>query len=397
MISTKKKRFSRPSIRFHCQKSPIFVLCCESKSKDMELTRPTLLIDPLKSKENLKRMKKKADHHKVAFRPHFKTHQSHAIGSWFKKQGVKSITVSSADMAEYFMQDNWNDILIAFPLNINELNSINRLSGKINLSLTLENQEGLAYLNEHLRNKVDVYIKIDTGYNRTGIPWENKEEIVALAKLIHHSPKINLKGILCHAGQTYQANTVSEIRGIHQVSRDRMVGVKKSLKEIRRDLIVSIGDTPGCSLSDDFTGIDEVRPGNFIFYDLQQYKLGACQLSDIAVCMACPVVAKHQERNELVVYGGAVHFSKDSFMEGGKPVYGYVVPLSDEDWVAEPGSMVMTRMSQEHGIISVTPDVFHKFNIGEFIGILPSHSCLTANLMKGYYDFQGHHYDHMQG
>ena len=363
----------------------------------MKLTRPTLLIDPVKSKENLKRMKKKADRHRVVFRPHFKTHQSHAIGSWFKKQGVKSITVSSADMAEYFMQDNWDDMLIAFPLNINELNTINRLAGKVSLSLTLENQESLAYLNEHLKNEVAAYIKIDVGYNRTGIPWENKEEIAALAKLIHHSPNIRLKGILCHAGQTYHANTVSEIRGIHQVSRDRMVQVKEFLKDFRNDLLISIGDTPGFSLSEDFEGIDEVRPGNFIFYDLQQYKLGACKLTDIAVCMACPIVAKHQERNELVVYGGAVHFSKDAFMEGEKLVYGYVVPLSDKDWIAEPGSMVMTMMSQEHGIISVTPDVFHKFNIGEFIGILPSHSCLTANLMGEYYDFQGRHFDHMQG
>ena len=77
------------------------------------------------------------------------------------------------------------------------------------------------------------------------------------------------------------------------------------------DLITSYGDTPSCSLADNFEGFDEIRPGNFVYYDVMQYHIGSCSLDEIAVAVACPVVAIHPERNEVVIYGGAVHFSKE--------------------------------------------------------------------------------------
>ena len=49
-------------------------------------------------------------------RPHFKTHQSTEIGKWFKQKGLLNY-VSSISMAEYFSNE-WNDITIAFPINI---------------------------------------------------------------------------------------------------------------------------------------------------------------------------------------------------------------------------------------------------------------------------------------
>ena len=78
-------------------------------------------------------MAEKARQSKVTFRPHFKTHQSIEIGSWFRDEGVQKITVSSVDMAEYFASDGWNDITIAFPLNIRQLPQIQELAGRINL------------------------------------------------------------------------------------------------------------------------------------------------------------------------------------------------------------------------------------------------------------------------
>ena len=51
----------------------------------------------------------------VDFRPHFKTHRSREVGRWFRDFGVAAITVSSVDMAQYFSNDGWDDITIAFP------------------------------------------------------------------------------------------------------------------------------------------------------------------------------------------------------------------------------------------------------------------------------------------
>ena len=363
----------------------------------MILTKPTLLIDQDKVKRNLQWATEKAQNHNLTFRPHFKTHQSKQMSLWFQNTGVDKITVSSPEMGLYFASFGWNDILVAFPVNINEIDTINQLAENVSLSLIVENKEAVSYLREHLKYKVDIYIKIDAGHRRTGILWDDMKTIFELAESVGRSELLSLKGLLTHAGHTYKASSPSEILDIHSKVRDRLKSIKENLSDITEDLIISVGDTPGFTLSEDFKDIDEVRPGNFVFYDLQQYKLGVCQLQDIAICVACPIVSRHEGRNEIVIYGGAVHFSKDIIMEGGQPVYGYGVHLSDENWIAEPSNMILTRLSQEHGIISTTPENIGELKIGDFVGVLPVHSCLTANLMKGYKDFQGNSYDHKSG
>lgn len=363
----------------------------------MILKKPTMLVDPDTAKMNLKAMYQKARNQNLMFRPHFKTHQSGMIGAWYSELGIDKITVSSVDMAEYFMRFGWDDILIAFPVNINEIDEINKLSQKIKLSLTVLNIESVDFLAEHLSHEVDVFIKIDTGNKRTGVVWDNQKELQAIAHAVKGKEKLNLKGILCHSGQTYKANSVSEIIDIHVESKNRMKKVRETLSSVKEDLLISIGDTPSCSLADDFEGVDEIRPGNFIFYDLQQYKLGACSLSDIAISVACPIVSMHRDRNEMVIFGGAVHFSKDTFIEGDKNIYGYAVNLSDKGWGFPDNKMLLTKVSQEHGTISVTPEAFLEFKTGDFIGVLPAHSCLTANLMREYFDFHGVRYDHLAG
>jgi len=363
----------------------------------MIFTKPTMLVDPNIAKKNLKAMWQKAIRHNLLFRPHFKTHQSGMIGAWYSELGIDKITVSSVDMAAYFTRFGWEDILIAFPVNINEMDIINKLAQQIKLSLTVLNIESVEYLAKHLSHEVDVYIKIDAGYKRTGVVWSNQDELQSLAHSINEKEKLNLKGILCHSGQTYKVHSVSEILHIHEESKYRMKKVQETLRSIKKDLLISIGDTPSCSLADNFEGVDEIRPGNFIFYDLQQYRLGACKLSDIAISVACPIVSMHGDRNEMVIYGGAVHFSKDSFLEGGRSIYGYAVILSDEGWIVPDNKMLLTKVSQEHGTISVNPEAFLEYKTGDFIGVLPAHACLTANLMKGYVDPDGARYDHLAG
>ncbi|MBS3807696.1 MAG: alanine racemase [Bacteroidales bacterium] len=363
----------------------------------MKIKRPTLLIDPDKSRNNLRKMEQKARRHGLIFRPHFKTHQSRKIGQWFKESGIDKITVSSVEMARYFAADGWKDITIAFPLNIHEINEINALAGKINLHVTLLNPESLEALRNKLEHPAGVFLKIDTGAQRTGIPWNHTEEVIELARQIKQIPNLHLEGLLAHAGHTYHARSREETLRIHRQTRDRLVQLRNELQNNGEDILISVGDTPSASLAEAFDDIDEIRPGNFIFYDLQQYKLDACSIDDIAISLACPVVARHKERGQVVVYGGAVHLSKDSFIEGSRRVYGYGMIINEEGWIVPEEKIIVAGLSQEHGILNVTPYMMKRIAIGDFIGILPSHSCLTANLMGEYYDIHGERYDHMNG
>lgn len=361
----------------------------------MKLTRPTLIIDPEKTQKNLRAMTEKARQHNLIFRPHFKTHQSQAIGRWFAGMGIDKITVSSAGMAEYFAADGWKDITIAFPMNINEASKINELAGRVSLNATILNHEAIDSLNRVLQHPVGVFLKIDTGARRTGISHEYVDTARQLKESIDRSANLHLKGLLTHAGHTYHAGSREEIHEIHEQTRDRLVHLRQELEKGDEKLFISVGDTPSCTLADEFEGIDEIRPGNFIFFDLQQHKLNVCSIDEISVILACPVVAKHKERGRIIVYGGAVHLSKDTFTEGSTRIYGYGMILHEEGWVHPEEKIIVEGLSQEHGILNVTPYMMKRISIGDFVGILPAHSCLTANLMGGYYDMQGNFYDHI--
>ncbi len=330
-------------------------------------------------------MARKAAEYNLKFRPHFKTHQSAEIGEWFRLFGVDAITVSSVQMAEYFATNGWNDITIAFSVNIREVENINRLAANIKLNVLVENKEAATALTDSLSHKLGVYIKIDTGSHRTGISSSKTGAINSIIKQLKENSKITFKGFLTHAGQTYTAKSTNEIFSRHFDTVLQMKALKQKYKKEFPNIEVSIGDTPSASICTTFDGIDEIRPGNFIFYDLMQYNFGVCSLDDIAVKMVCPVVAKHPSRNEVVIYGGAVHFSKEAITNiNGKNIYGRILNPQSHTKELLPPLNYVSKLSQEHGILKVTHNQLKNFTIGNFVEIIPVHSCLTADVMGHY-------------
>ncbi|KPL13611.1 MAG: hypothetical protein AMS26_13735, partial [Bacteroides sp. SM23_62] len=142
----------------------------------MSMTKPTLLLDKSKCLRNIERMSTKAKQANIGFRPHFKTHQSIEIGNWFRDFGVTGITVSSFDMAEYFAQAGWLDILVAFPFNPLEMKRLNELASISRISVLADNIETISTLQKP-EKQVGFYIDIDTGYGRTGIRSEQFQQI----------------------------------------------------------------------------------------------------------------------------------------------------------------------------------------------------------------------------
>ena len=122
------------------------------------ITSPTLLVNKQICKENILAIAEKAKRNNLIFRPHFKTHVSLEIGEWFRELGVDKITVSSLQMAVYFANGGWNDISLAFPVNIREIVQINQLAKRIQLNLVLENQEAVDFLGQHLEHELAIYI-----------------------------------------------------------------------------------------------------------------------------------------------------------------------------------------------------------------------------------------------
>lgn len=311
------------------------------------------------------------------FRPHFKTHQSIDVGKWFREKGVEAITVSSLSMANEFADAGWKDITIAFPVNMREIEDYKTLSKRINLNLLIDSIEIIERLSLKLQAKTGIFIEIDTGYGRSGIHFDEQDKIDQIIAAIESSEVLRFSGFLTHSGDTYAAKNLEEIEMIYH----RSVSALQALKDTYPNTIISLGDTPACSIVPDLSRADELRPGNFVYYDLMQHYLGVCSLEDIAVSVACPVTGIYPERKEIVIYGGAVHLSKEYLDKDGK-FFGLIVMYTDNGWTEPVAATRLKSLSQEHGIISTTSAFLESVSHGDLLGVLPVHSCLTANLLK---------------
>ncbi len=354
------------------------------KRMTKEITKPTLLVDQEIVSNNIKKIAEKCVRQHVRLKPHFKTHQSAEVGDMFREFGISGITVSSVSMASYFAEEGWEDITVAFPVNRLEIDAINRLAKKAKLHLLVEAEESVRFLDERLEGGVDIWIEVDTGYHRSGIPDSEKREIAAVARAIVSSTKLRLRGLLTHAGHSYNARGKDELEAVFRDTADRMAAIELALREQGIAKVeISVGDTPTCSIVEDFSGVDEIRCGNFVYYDLMQYFIGSCRLEEIAVALACPVVGIYPRRGEFVLYGGAVHLSKEHCVgTQGQKIFGYVCTLTEAGWEMPLPDTYVSSLSQEHGIVKAPPGVLDNLRRGDLLAVLPVHSCLAANLMK---------------
>jgi D-serine deaminase-like pyridoxal phosphate-dependent protein len=351
---------------------------------------PTLIVNPTVARENIRQVAEKARRTGVRFRPHFKTHQSAAIGEWFRAEGVQAITVSSLGMAEYFARHGWRDITVAFPVNLREMARLCRLAEEIHLEVLVESPEVVRALEAALPVPVDTWIKIDAGGHRTGLAWDAPEPVRALAETIAGCTQLRFRGLLTHAAQTYAAHGPAEVTRAYLESVDRMNALCDALTaQGIAPVEVSVGDTPGTVCSPALGRVDEIRPGNFIFFDVDQLARGVCEPRQIAAAVACPVVAVHPERREAVLYGGAIHLSKDVIFETDRRNYGLVAFPQGDGWSEPIPGAYLRSLSQEHGIAVIPGPELEQLHAGDLLCVLPIHSCLTVTAMGRYLTTKG--------
>jgi len=360
----------------------------------LDLSGPTLLVDERRARRNIERMAARAAAGGLRLRPHFKTHQSVAVATWLRDAGVTQATVSSLTMAARFADAGWNDLLLAFPLDPRALGRLRDLAERVRLGVVVDCRQAAAALAAD-GGRLQPWLKVDVGYGRAGVRWDAPDALVAtLEPLRAQGPRP--VGLLTHAGHSYHAEDADAVRRIHAEQRARLQAAGEILAAAGWDgLELSVGDTPCCTLGEDFSGLDEMRPGNFVFHDLQQAALGVCTLDDIAVAVACPVVGCEPEQGRALLHGGAVHLSRDRVVWRGTEVYGLHAPA----WPTGPGGLpedaeagaVLAGLSQEHGVLQGTADRLPLW--GGVAVLLPPHSCLAADLYGGYLTLDGDRLD----
>ncbi|MGA7614756.1 MAG: alanine racemase [Thermoanaerobaculia bacterium] len=356
-----------------------------------DLQTPAFLVDRDRVERNCRTMREKASRSNVVFRPHVKTHKTIEIGRMQHGGGIGPITVSTLAEADFFAAAGFRDITYAVPIAPEKLGRVASLAGRVErVSILLDDPSVLYAIEEFAsaqKTLFDAFLELDCGDHRTGIDAEG-DEAIAFGKRIAASPAVRFRGVLTHAGHSYHARSTDEIR---EIAREEGECVTRFASRLRDEGVEgvtrSVGSTPTMSVVPRFENTDEVRPGNYVFFDAFQATIGSCTLDDCAASVLTTVIGTYPGQNKLVVDAGAVAMSKDPGPLELDPEFGYGIVA---DTNLRPLPMRLFSLSQEHGQIRGTrPIDFDLYPIGTRLRIVPNHSCLTAALFDAYHVIAG--------
>jgi D-serine deaminase-like pyridoxal phosphate-dependent protein len=336
-----------------------------------DLDTPSLLIDLDVLERNVAEMQGVADAADVRLRPHTKTHKCPDIARMQLEAGAVGITVAKLGEAKVMVDAGVDDVLIAYPIvGERKLERLRALAERASVRLTtdsVEVAEGLARVALDLGRDMPLLVEVDTGLHRVGRPAG--APTVELVKELASVRGIEVIGLLTHAGHAYRCTGPEELRataereGLDLVeTAERCAAEGIGLREI------SVGSTPTARIVASVAGVTEIRPGTYVFNDVQQMRLGVASEERCAVRVLATVVA-HPTADRFVLDAGTKAFTSDG---GDGP------PFPGRGLVAGRPGLVLDFMNEEHAVGHRTDS--DDVRIGERIQVIPLHACSTVNM-----------------
>jgi D-serine deaminase-like pyridoxal phosphate-dependent protein len=339
-----------------------------------ELDTPALIVDMDKLEFNIRDMAEFARSRNVNLRPHVKTHKSPDIARMQIDQGASGIACAKIGEAEVMVRHNVRDVHVVYPVvGRRKVERVIKLMDSAKIIGLIDNYEQARYLSKVLSEHdtaLDVTVAIDVGLHREGIQPRDAVEFFQKTSML---PNVNVVGISTHAGHVYAAGSRDEVVRIGKEEGEVMVGVAEKLRRANFDIeVVSVGSTPTAKVVGNIDGVTEIRPGNYVFYDAIQVALGVVPLERCALRVLATIVSRHSKPYaRLVVDAGSKALTLDRGAHGLGLLRGYGVVAGYEN------SLLVERLSEEHGVVRVLDDV--ALGVGDRIEIVPNHACGVMN------------------
>lgn len=357
-----------------------------------QLETPALLLDEARMERNIERMRGQMRRLGVSFRPHVKTNKSMDVTRRLMETPQGPITVSTLREADYFAEHGVTDILYAVCIAPNKLDHVMALQDKgVRLQIILDSIEAARFLAERAKTAqrhFDVLIEIDSDGHRSGVN-PHGDELVAIARFLEGAG-VPVKGIITHAGSSYDCGSVEAIRAMAEQERAAAVHAAQRLRAAGIACpVVSIGSTPTALFAEQLEGVTEVRAGVFVFFDLVMAGLNVCRVDDIAVSVLATVIGHQREKGWTIIDAGWMAMSRDrgTSKQAVDQGYGLVCDLDGRPLE----DLILVGANQEHGIMahrSGKVDDALQLPVGAQVRILPNHACPTA-AQYGHYDVLG--------
>jgi D-serine deaminase-like pyridoxal phosphate-dependent protein len=332
-----------------------------------DLDTPHLLVDLDRLEKNISLMAETAQASDVRLRPHTKTHKSPYVASLQRAAGTAGITVAKLGEAELMVAEGFQDVFIANQLVGGiKLNRFLELSRNASVACAADSVEGvlpMAAMASSMCQKANVWIEIDTGLGRAGC--RSLEEAIIVARAIESSSWLTCSGIFTHEGHIY-GSAPDRVKADAAEAAARMRDIKAEL--LKNGLpcpMISMGSTPSAAAVAAQDGVDEIRPGVYVYGDRLQVRRGfdrdRCALTVLAS------VVSIRPDGVAILDAGSKSLASDCPFED--KTYGEVL---DQPW------LVLKGVSEEHGHLKISEG--HGLKVGDKLRIIPNHACTCVNM-----------------
>jgi D-serine deaminase-like pyridoxal phosphate-dependent protein len=333
-----------------------------------EISTPAVVIDLDVLERNLARMADYCFSHGIGLRPHTKTHKTIEAARRQLELGAVGLTVAKVGEAEVMVASGARQILLAHPITGDEkLRRLAALTSKTGIIVAVDSlttAQSLSRIAVETGCEFGIVVEFDSGSLRCGVAPGGYA--AKLGKQIATLPNLKLRGLFTYFGSVWgdPAERATEI--------ERLTSAVSATIAAFRDAglsteIVSAGSTPAAEFSHLVPGITEIRPGTYVYNDLNTHYQGLCSLDDCAVTVVTTVVSTAVP-GHVIVDAGSKTLSSDLLSAGPKRGYGYV---------REAGA-TLTRLNEEHGFL--TADDLSQFSVGQVFSVIPNHVCTCINM-----------------
>lgn len=352
----------------------------------VNLETPALILDRTKLDRNLARMHGQVTRLGARLRPHVKTSKSFDVVQRAVAPGAGGITVSTLKEAEQFFAAGYRDILYAVGIAPNKLDHVAALRAQgCDLTIILDSIEAAQVIADKSFASgaaLPALIEIDSDGHRAGVKPGD-----ARLPEIGRRLGANLRGVMTHAGGSYDCPSVDAIRTMAERERTAVVRCADELRDAGLSCpVVSVGSSPTATYAESFAGVTEVRAGVYMFFDLFMAGISVCAVDDIALSVLCSVIGHQPEKGWVITDAGWMALSRDRGTAAQKVDQGYGLVC---DLHGQPiDGLTVSSANQEHGIISARNGVAlegARFPIGTLLRILPNHACATAAQHEAYH------------
>jgi D-serine deaminase-like pyridoxal phosphate-dependent protein len=346
------------------------------------LETPCLLVEEARMTRNIDRLKIRLDRLGATLRPHLKTCKSVEIARRLMPGAQGPATVSTLKEAEEFAAAGVLDILYAVGLAPAKLDRVLALRRRgVDLSIIIDSREQAAAVcasSRAARDRIPTLIEIDCDDHRAGVRPDDPL-LVQIGRDLHEGGA-ELRGVIAHAGGSYDAIGVAALERAAEQERAGTVAAAKLLRDAGLPCpVVSVGSTPTAHFARDLTGVTEVRAGVYVFFDLVMAGIGVCKVDDIALSVLTSVIGHQRSKGWILVDAGWMAMSRDRGTAQQAVDQGYGLACDASGTVYQ--DLIMVEANQEHGILALRPGSGAKLPelpVGTLLRILPNHACATA-------------------